>query len=52
MYCLFSVVLSIVFEYICTVLVPQDGYACAVKYIKLYNVNDDPELCTIKRQEH
>jgi hypothetical protein len=33
MYCLFYVVLSIVYVYLCTVLMPPCGYLIAVKYI-------------------
>jgi hypothetical protein len=37
MYCLFCVVLCIVFVYMCTVLLPPGGYPIAVKYIISYN---------------
>jgi len=33
MYCLFCVVLCIVFVHMCTVLLPPGGYPLAVKYI-------------------
>ena len=36
MYCLFCVVLCIVYVYVCTVLLPPGGYPLAVKYIISY----------------
>jgi hypothetical protein len=38
MYCLFCVVLCIVFVYMCTELLPPGGYPIAVKYIISYEI--------------
>jgi len=53
MYCLFGVVLCIVYVYMCTVLLPPGGYPTAGKYIISYQhknfgrVRAVPRLCVL-----